>query len=62
VDANKRTALAALRTFLRVNGWDVAATQQERADWIMSLAHRSTPAQLADRLRAALVQLHEHPS
>ena len=61
VDADKRTALATLRTFLRINAWDVAATQRERADWILSLAHGSTPAQLAGRLRAALVQLHEYP-
>jgi death-on-curing protein len=66
IDVNKRTALAALRTFLRVNGWDVAATQQERADWILSIAHGATPAELADRLRAVLVRLpaepaHEYP-
>ncbi len=57
VDANKRTALAALRTFLRVNGWDVRATQRERADWILSLACGTAPIELAERLRSSLVEL-----
>jgi death-on-curing protein len=62
IDANKRTALAALRTFLRVNGWEVGATQQERADWIMSLARGTTPAELAERLRSTLLRLPAEPS
>ena len=51
IDANKRTALAALRTFLRLNGWDASATQPERADWIVSLARGTTATELAERLR-----------
>jgi prophage maintenance system killer protein len=42
---------------LRLNGWDVSATQRERADWILSLSAGTTLEQLARRLRAALVRL-----
>jgi len=55
VDGNKRTALAACLTFLRVNGHDVNASQQERADWILELSRgRAVEEKLAPRLRSAL--------
>lgn len=62
IDANKRTALAALRTFLRLNAWGLSATQQERADWIMSLARGTTVTELAERLRLALARLAAEPA
>ena len=62
IDANKRTALAALRTFLRLNGWEVVANQEERADWILSLSRGSTPEELAERLRTVLVRVPIEPS
>jgi death-on-curing protein len=62
IDANKRTALVALRTFLRLNGWGVEATQEERADWIMSLSAGTSPEQLAERLRAAMRRVPLRPS
>lgn len=54
IDGNKRTALAAMRTFLKLNGHTVRATQQERAAWILGLAHGSTVENLAVRLREVL--------
>jgi len=56
LEGNKRTALVALRTFLAINGYDVDASQRERADWILSLSKGATPEQLAERLRPALVE------
>jgi death-on-curing protein len=55
VDGNKRTALAACLTFLRVNGYDVKATQRERATWILQL-HRGrwVEHRLALRIRNSL--------
>ena len=56
LEGNKRTALVALRTFLAINGYDVDASQRERADWIVSLSQGATVQQLAARIRAALVE------
>jgi hypothetical protein len=57
LDGNKRTAWVALRTFLVVNGYDVAATQSERASWILELSRGAGPDDLAAHLRTALVPL-----
>lgn len=38
LDANKRTALAATRTFLLLNGYDLEATQQEKYMTFLALA------------------------
>jgi death on curing protein len=38
VDGNKRTALVATRTFIILNGFDLAATQQEKYLTFLSLA------------------------
>lgn len=56
LDGNKRTALVAMRTFLSINGYDVDASQRERADWILSLSKGATAEQLAERVRSALVE------
>jgi death-on-curing protein len=55
LEGNKRTALVALRTFLAINGYDVDASQRERANWILSLSKGVTADQLAARIRKALV-------
>ena len=54
LEGNKRTALIALRTFLAINGYDVTASQEERADWMISLSSGQTVERLSDRIRAAL--------
>ena len=41
VDGNKRTALAATRTFLYINKYGLNATQQEKFDTFLSLAEGS---------------------
>ncbi len=55
VEGNKRTALAALLTFIAVNGYDLLASQEERADWILRLSSGLTIDQLAELIRRALV-------
>ena len=55
VDGNKRTALAALRLFLLVNGFDVNATQEEKAQWILDLSDELDEDGLAERLRESMV-------
>lgn len=55
LEGNKRTALVALRTFLSINGYDVNASQEDRARWIISLSEGMTVDQLAQRVRAALI-------
>jgi death-on-curing protein len=54
VDGNKRIALAALRTFLLVNGYQVTASQSERAAWILDVSEGLTLDQLAGRIGANL--------
>ena len=54
IDGNKRTALAALLLFLLANGFDVVATQSERASWILDLSGTLTVEGLAEKLRAGL--------
>ena len=55
LEGNKRTALVALRTFLSINGYSVDVSQEERANWIISLSHGLTVDELPQRLRKALV-------
>jgi death-on-curing protein len=55
LEGNKRTALVALRTFLSINGYNVDVSQEERANWIISLSQGTTVDQLAERIRNALV-------
>lgn len=52
VDGNKRTALAATRTFLRLNGFTIEASQQEKALTFLALAEGNlTEDELAAWLR-----------
>ncbi len=55
VEGNKRTALAACLTFLRVNGHNLTASQEERARWILELSEgRAAEQRFAERLRSSL--------
>lgn len=54
LEGNKRIGLIALRTFLAINGYDVTASQEERADWMISLSRGTTVEELADRIRVVL--------
>jgi death-on-curing protein len=55
VEGNKRTALAALLTFIAVNGYELLASQTERADWILRLSAGLSVDGLAALIRRALV-------
>jgi death-on-curing family protein len=57
IDGNKRLALVAMLAFLEVNGYAVAATDQELADWIIGLNAGTTPEQLAAVLRERCVAI-----
>ena len=52
LDGNKRTALLAMLTFLRVNGVVVTATDDELADWILDLSRGDSVEMLAARIRS----------
>jgi len=54
IEGNKRTALAALLTFIAVNGFDLLASQDERADWILRLGTGLGIDELAQLIRRAL--------
>lgn len=54
VDGNKRTALAAMRTFLRLNGYQFIAPPLLRARWMLDLSQGLTPDDLAERIRQYL--------
>lgn len=55
IEGNKRTALASLRAFLLVNGYQVTVGQTERADWMMRLSEGASPDDLASWIRGSLV-------
>jgi len=55
IDGNKRTALVAMRTFLLINGFEVTASQSERAGWMLGLSSGLSVAALADELRRHMV-------
>lgn len=58
VDGNKRTAYVACRTFLILNGQDIAATREEKYEAFLHLAEgRLSEAELAACLREHLVDL-----
>jgi death-on-curing protein len=38
VEGNKRAALAAMLTFIAINGFELSASQEELADWIIRLS------------------------
>ncbi len=54
IEGNKRTALACLALFLDLNGYTLTAPQQERMEWMLSLAEGATAEALAERIRACL--------
>ncbi len=55
IEGNKRSALAALLTFLAVNGYELLASQEERADWILRLGAGMSIDELAALIRRTLV-------
>jgi death-on-curing protein len=62
IEGNKRTALAAMRTFLLINGFGVSASQEERARWMLDLSEGLTPEELAAELRRFLVPAAAPPT
>jgi death-on-curing protein len=57
LEGNKRIGLIALRTFLAINGYDVEASQEDKADWMISLSRGQTIEELANRIRSVLREL-----
>jgi death-on-curing protein len=55
LDANKRLALISMLTFLEVNGYRVPVPDRTLAQWIVGLSAGTTPEELADLIRAAMV-------
>jgi death on curing protein len=54
IDGNKRTALVAMLTFLFINGFELDASQPERAASILELGRGGSIEDLATRLRKRL--------
>lgn len=57
IDANKRTALIAMLTFLEINGRQVRATDPEMAEWIISFSSGATAEQVAELVRSAVLAI-----
>jgi death on curing protein len=55
VEGNKRAALAAMLTFVAINGFDLNASQEHRADWIIRLSSDLDADGLAALIRGAFV-------
>ena len=55
VDGNKRTALASMHTFLRMNGMTLSAAQGERAQWMLLFAEGVSVLDVAARVEQALI-------
>jgi death-on-curing protein len=55
VEGNKRTALAAMLTFVAVNGFELTASQEQLADWIIQLSAMLDDEGLAALIRNSLV-------
>jgi len=55
VEGNKRTALASMLTFVAINGFELTATQEQLADWIIRLSADLDASGLAVLIRNALV-------
>lgn len=57
IDGNKRTALVVMRTFLRANGHDLRATQEEKYITFLSLADGSlSEDELVEWIRSHLAE------
>ncbi|HKF75161.1 MAG TPA: type II toxin-antitoxin system death-on-curing family toxin [Candidatus Dormibacteraeota bacterium] len=54
IEGNKRTALAAMATFLTLNDCRLNASQHERFCWMIDLSRGLSPHDLASRLRSAV--------
>ena len=54
VDGNKRTGLIAMLTFLELNGYQLSATPQELAAWMISFSSGSTPEDVVEQLRVCM--------
>jgi death-on-curing protein len=55
VEGNKRAALAAMLTFISINGFELTASQEQLADWIIQLSADLDAEGLAVLIRNALV-------
>jgi death-on-curing protein len=55
IEGNKRVALESMRTFLLINGYQLTASQEDRAAWILDLSEGGTAEELGERIRAALM-------
>ena len=60
VDGNKRVTLVTMRAFLLVNGYQVRASQTERAEWIHDLHAGLSIEDLAERMRSAIIAVDSH--
>lgn len=54
IDGNKRTAAIAVDTFLALRGFELDATDEDLAAWILELGHGGDAATLADQIRPCL--------
>lgn len=57
IDGNKRTALSSMGYFLALNGYTTSASDDERFDWMIHLAHGWGPEELSTAVRRALVPI-----
>ncbi len=58
MDGNKRVAYVTARTFLLINGWDIAATQEEKYLTMLSLAEGNlSEEELTNWIRTRLTRL-----
>lgn len=57
IDGNKRTAVSAMGWFLALNGHVTSASDDERFDWMIRLAHGWGPDELGDAVRPTLVPM-----
>jgi death-on-curing protein len=55
VEGNKRTALAAMLTFIAINGYELITSQEQLAGWIIRVSAELDEDGLAALIRAALV-------
>lgn len=59
VDGNKRTALVAALTFLKVNGQNVPPAEERLYEAMMAIANKSmSKEELADLLRTLTIELN----
>lgn len=55
VEGNKRASLAAMLTFIAINGFELNARQEQLAEWIIRLSANLDDEGLASLIRGALV-------